>query len=133
ELHTLERLERSVPPVDVVAGIGGGSSHDLAKYLALKKGARLVQVPTILSADACVTSSIGIRENWMVKYIGHVLTDRILVDFSLIKQAPKELVRCGASDILSSHTSTYDWKLASIRGKEEFDQSYYNKAIEILS
>lgn len=128
ELRTLEGLERAVPPVDVVAGIGGGSSHDLAKYFALKKGARLVQVPTILSADASVTSAIGIREGWRVRYVGHVVTDRILVDFSLIEQAPKELVRYGVCDALSSHTSCYDWKLASSRGKERFDEGAYRRA-----
>jgi glycerol-1-phosphate dehydrogenase [NAD(P)+] len=133
ELRTLESLEKAVPPVDVVAGIGGGSSHDLAKYIALKKGARLVQVPTILSSDASVTSAIGIREGWRVRYIGHVEIDRILVDFSLIKQAPKELVRYGASDILSSHTAKYDWKIASSRHKERFDQSYYEKARDMLA
>jgi len=132
ELRTLEAMERDVPPVDVVAGIGGGSSHDLAKYLALKKGARLVQVPTILSADASVTSAIGVREGWRVRYIGHVAIDRILVDFLLIKRAPKELVRYGACDALSSHTSCYDWKLASSRGKERFDEGAYRRAHGLL-
>jgi len=133
ELHTLENQEKTVPPVDMVAGIGGGSSHDLAKYLALKKKARLVQVPTILSADAAVTSAIGIREKGKVRYIGHVTADRILVDFSLIRQAPKELVRYGAADILSSHTAIYDWKLASSRGKDKFDQRFYDNARDILA
>ena len=100
--------------------------------MALKK-ARLVQVPTILSADAVVTSAIGVREKGKVRYIGHVKTDRIVVDFSLIRQAPKELVRYGAGDILSSHTAIYDWKLASSRGKERFEQRYYDEARQILS
>jgi len=133
ELYTLEAQEKTVPPVDMVAGIGGGSSHDLAKYLALKKKARLVQVPTILSADAAVTSAIGIREKGKVRYIGHVTADRILVDFSLIKRAPKELVRYGAADILSSHTATYDWKLASNKGKDKFDRRFYDMARDILA
>jgi len=133
QLETLENVEKTVPPVDMVAGIGGGSSHDLAKYIALKKKARLVQVPTILSGDAAVTDAIGIREKGKVKYIGHVEIDRIIVDFSLIKQAPKELVRYGAGDILSSHTAIYDWKLASSRGREKFDQAYYDRAKDVLS
>jgi glycerol-1-phosphate dehydrogenase [NAD(P)+] len=133
ELDTLQSLEKTVPPVDMVVGIGGGSSHDSAKYLALKKKARLVQIPTILSADAAVTSAIGIREKGRVKYIGHVIADRILVDFSLIKRAPEELVRYGAADILSSHTATFDWKLASEKGKEKFDQTFYDKAHDLLA
>lgn len=133
ELEALQSLEKTIPPVDAVAGIGGGSSHDLAKYIALKKKARLVQVPSILSADAVVTDSIGIREEGKVRYIGHVVADQILVDFSLIKKAPKELVRYGAGDILSSHTAIYDWKLASSRGKAEFNQTYYDKANYLIS
>ncbi len=133
QLETLKSLEKTVPPVDMVAGIGGGSSHDLAKYIALKKKARLVQVPTILSGDASVTDTIGIREKGKVRYIGHVEIDRIIVDFSLIRQAPKELVRYGAGDILSSHTAIYDWKLASSRGREKFDERYYDKAKAILA
>jgi uncharacterized protein (DUF362 family) len=42
-------------------------------------------------------------------------------------------VRHGASDILSSHTATYDWKIASSRHKERFEQSYYEKARYMLA
>jgi len=62
-----------------------------------------------------------------------VTVDRILVDFSLIRRAPKELVRYGAADILSSHTPTFDWKLAWNRGKERFDQRFYDMAREALA
>lgn len=131
--ETVEKLETSVPQVDLVIGIGGGSSHDMAKYIALKKQCRLIQVPTILSSDACVTRAVGIRENGKVKYIGHVFIDQIVVDFSLLKRAPKELIRLGAGDILSSHTALYDWKVSVRSGFEKMNAHAYKEAKEFLS
>ena len=43
-LKSLEILEAEVPDVDLVIGLGGGSSHDSAKYIAIKKNARLVSI-----------------------------------------------------------------------------------------
>lgn len=130
--ETVEELEKSVPGIDLVIGIGGGSSHDMAKYIALKKQSRLVQIPTIFSSDASVTNAIGIREKGRVKYIGHVFADQILIDFSLFKKAPKELIRLGAGDILSSHTALYDWKVASRSGFEKMNKRAYGEAKQFL-
>jgi len=131
-LDTMENLEKEIPPIDLVLGIGGGSSHDFAKYVALKRQCRLVQIPTIISADACVTNAIGIRKNGRVKYIAHVFIDQIIVDFSILKQAPKDLIRYGAGDVLSSHTALYDWKLANKRGLEKFNAEKYEEAKKLL-
>ncbi len=130
--ETLKALERAVPPVDLVLGIGGGSSHDSAKYVAIKKGARLLQVPTIISSDACVTDPVGIRHEGKVTYIGHAICDRIIVDYSLLRQAPERLVRYGAGDVLSSHTALCDWRIACEKGRAEFDQGSYDQATEDL-
>ena len=130
--ETVEKLEKSVPQIDLVIGIGGGSSHDMAKHIALRKQCRLVQVPTIFSSDASVTNGIGIRKNGKVKYIGHVFIDQILMDFSLFEKAPKELVRLGAGDILSSHIALHDWKTASRSGFDKMNSRAYDKAKQLL-
>ncbi len=128
DFATLQDLERDVPPVDLVMGIGGGSSHDSAKYVAIKRDARLVQVPTIISGDACVTDAIGIRQGGKVTYIGHAVCDEVIVDYSLLRQAPPRLVRYGAADVLSSHTALCDWEIACDAGKAESDLAHYDLA-----
>ncbi len=130
ELPVMEKMEIEAPPVGLVLGIGGGSAHDLAKYIALRKQCRIYQVPTIISGDASITNAIGIRDEGRVKYIAHVFTDKVLVDYTLLSQAPRELIAYGAADILSSHTALYDWKLASERERERFDKRIYNQAKE---
>lgn len=131
-LDAMENLEKKIPLIDLVLGIGGGSSHDFAKYVALKRQCRIIQIPSIISGDACVTNAIGIRKNGRVRYIAHVFTDQIIVDYSILKQAPKELIRYGAGDVLSSHTALYDWKLASKKGLEKFDEKIYEEAKKFL-
>ena len=130
ELPVIEKLEKKVPPVQLVMGIGGGSAHDFAKYIALKKQCRIYQVPTIIGGDASVTNAIGIRDGGKVKYIAHVFIDKVLIDYKLLSQAPQKLITCGAADILSSHTALYDWKIASDRGKEKFNEKIYMQARE---
>lgn len=112
----VERAEQALPPVPVVVGIGGGSALDMGKYLAWKRGIRLVTVPSIVSVDAAVTNTIAVREGHRVRYMGFVIPDRVVVDFDLIGQAPPHLNRAGIGDILSIHTALWDWQAAARAG-----------------
>lgn len=114
--HVLEEL----PYCDTVVGIGGGQAIDAAKYISWKKGVRLVSVPSILSVDAFVTPSAGIRRNHEVVYVGRSSPDPLIIDFNLLRTAPPELNVAGIGDLLSIHTGTFDWEYAESKGKSEF-------------
>jgi glycerol-1-phosphate dehydrogenase [NAD(P)+] len=109
-----------------VVGIGGGQAIDLAKYLAWKRGIRLVSIPTVLSVDAFVTPAAGVRRNHQVEYLGTSSPDPLVIDYDLLRTAPADLNVAGVGDLLSIHTATFDWVLAERRGKSEYAFSQQN-------
>ncbi|MFN8254464.1 MAG: iron-containing alcohol dehydrogenase [Bacteroidales bacterium] len=116
----LDKMLESLPDCDTVVGIGGGQAIDAAKYISLKRGIRLVSIPTILSVDAFVTPAAGIRRNHQVFYVGNSSPNPLVIDFNLLRTAPKELNVAGIGDLLSIHTGTFDWEYAQSKGKSEF-------------
>ena len=132
ERTVLDQAAETLPPVDTVIGVGGGSALDFAKYLAWKRDLQLILIPSIVSVDACVTASVGVRDEGRVHYVGHVEPERLLVDFSLIREAPRRLNRAGAGDILSIHTGSFDWLLGHKREGERYDRQVARRSAELL-
>lgn len=132
EREVVEATEQDLPPVHTVVGLGGGMALDMAKYVAWKRGARLILFPSIMSVDACVTRSIAIREGRRVRYVGDVRPDVVVVDYRLIRGAPPRLNRAGAGDILSIHTALFDWELARAEQGERHDSDIADGATRAL-
>ena len=129
---TVEALTATLPACDVVIGVGGGSCCDTAKYLAWKRGCRMILVPTIISVDAPLTNIIAVRVDKTVQYIGDIFPEELIIDYALIQAAPKELNRAGACDIASIHTALYDWKLAHKDTGEAYYEEVAKQAQECL-
>ena len=132
ERTVLDAAAETLPPIDTVIGVGGGSALDFAKYLAWKRELRLILIPSIVSVDACVTSSIGVRDQGHVHYVGQVTPERLLVDFRLIREAPPRLNRAGAGDILSIHTGSFDWLLGHKKDGERYDRQVARRSADLL-
>ncbi|MHA1297375.1 MAG: iron-containing alcohol dehydrogenase [Promethearchaeota archaeon] len=103
-------------PNTSIIGIGGGTICDTAKFFAWRftdeeqKEINLILIPSIISVDAFLCSSIAVRENSKVRYMGDTSPKKIIIDFDLIQRGPKELNRAGISDVISITSALGDWK-----------------------
>lgn len=108
----------AAPQCDTVLAVGGGQAIDFGKYLAWKRGCRLVTVPTVISVNAFATPKAAVRRQHRVDYVGHASPDPLVIDYELIRTAPPQLNIAGVGDILSIHTATFDWETAARAGRD---------------
>ena len=128
ELSWIEKQIEDLPDFDTIVGIGGGMAIDVAKYISWKLNKRLVSIPTILSVDAFTTPAAGVRNNHDVEYLGTATPNPLIIDYNILRTAPKELNIAGVGDLFSIHTASFDWNYANSKGKSEYPFS--DKAIE---
>jgi 6-phospho-beta-glucosidase len=121
--YKLEVLERSLPEVEAVVALGGGTPTDAAKYLAWRRRLPVDIFPSITSVDAAVTKSIAARAGGHVTYIGYIVPRHVYVDYRLIQGAPPRLNISGVGDILCAHTALWDWRLARAAIQERYDSA----------
>lgn len=135
EESALEEMAAKAPDVSTVLALGGGRAVDLGKYVAWRRGMRLITVPSVLSVDAFVTPSAGIRRNGKVVYVGEVAPDPLVIDYTLLRSAPTWMNVAGIGDLLSIHTATFDWELAEKAGRSEypFDSESVARARDVLA
>lgn len=117
----LDDLVASLPPVDLILGIGGGMTLDAAKYAAWKREIPLVLAPSVVSVDAAVTNTVAVRRDGVVTYEGFIVAQSIVADLTLISAAPARVNRAGVGDLLSIHTALRDWRLGAEAGTILFD------------
>ena len=101
-----ERTEslRNSPP-DVLVGIGGGKTIDVAKAVSAKLGKPFIIVPTIAATDA-PTSSLSVIYNDDGVHVGEYFYDHnpslLIVDSTIIANAPVRFLVSGMGDALST-------------------------------
>ncbi|WP_305829947.1 glycerol dehydrogenase [Photobacterium leiognathi] len=109
--NEIERLRQVVETqgANIVVGIGGGKTLDVAKAVAHYSHASVVIFPTIASSDApCTAVSVIYNENGEFdRYL--VLPqnpDVVLADTRLIAQAPEKYFAAGIGDALATFFET---------------------------
>ena len=121
-----------------IVGLGGGTACDTAKYITWKMNEDfgleldLILIPSIISVDAFLCSSIAVREDHKVKYIGKSNPTKIIIDYEIIQEAPPYLNRAGVSDTISIASALGDWKLERDELNGRFDDEVFKEAKQIV-
>jgi glycerol dehydrogenase-like iron-containing ADH family enzyme len=125
--ETLESLREHVRGASMIVGVGSGLSMDTAKYLAKAENAALAQVLTTSSNNACFTRTAWTFEgNARIPERDVPIPRQLILDYHVLMQAPARMNQAGAAEILCSHTSLFDWRIAHEAGVDvQWDEQLY--------
>jgi len=100
-------------PVDVLVGIGGGRTLDVAKYAATRAGLPMVAVATSLAHDG-VASPVSVLSAGDTRGSFGVATPiAVVVDLAFVRRSPARFLRAGIGDLVSNLSAVADWRLGN--------------------
>lgn len=104
--------------VDIVLGVGGGKSIDIAKYVAFKLGVPMISIPLAPSHDGIASPFASLKGTNKPYSIKTAVPHAVIADIDIIARAPRRLILSGIGDLLGKFVSVKDWLLASkMRGE----------------
>ena len=119
-------------PVDVLVAIGGGTIHDLTRFVAEEYEIPFVSIPTAASVDGFTSSVALYMKDGLIHY-QHACAPRwVLADTNIFAKAPYRLTAAGISEIFAKSTALLDWKIAHIVADEYFCERIYNMVKDIV-
>ncbi|MEB3765076.1 MAG: NAD(P)-dependent glycerol-1-phosphate dehydrogenase [Desulfurococcales archaeon] len=125
----IEELREITP--DIVVGLGGGRSIDLAKYSAHILNLRWISIPTVASHDGIASPFVSLKgfEKPISKKAR--MPELIYIDVEIVRKAPKRNNIAGFGDLIGKFTSVRDWKLAHKLKGEYYGE--YAASLALLS
>ncbi|MFE3634907.1 iron-containing alcohol dehydrogenase family protein [Streptomyces sp. NPDC059168] len=106
---------------DAVVGLGGGKIIDCAKFAAARVGLPLVAVATNLAHDGLCSPVATLDNDAGRGSYGVPNPIAVVIDLSVIREAPVRFVRSGIGDAISNISAVADWELANRVNGEKID------------
>ena len=122
---TLERMQSDLlardnePAAEIIVGIGGGRSVDIAKMIAHNLNRPFVSVPTAASHDGMASPFVSIKSDRPHSVVASTPLG-VFVDIEIIKGAPPRLLASGCGDLIANIIAVRDWKLGHKRRSEYY-------------
>ncbi len=104
--------------VDLLIGLGGGKSIDLAKYAAHVIKRPFISIPTAASHDGIASPFASLKGTGRVTSVKAATPMAIIADVEVISGAPRRLLNSGVGDLVGKLSAVKDWRLAhKLRGE----------------
>ncbi|MFA5869918.1 MAG: iron-containing alcohol dehydrogenase, partial [Candidatus Bathyarchaeia archaeon] len=97
---------------EVLIGVGGGRSIDVAKLAAAKAGCAFISVPTVASHDGIASSLASVKGTERPYTVKAVSPVAVVMDSGIIASSPYRFTAAGCGDVISKATEVQDWRLA---------------------
>ena len=111
-----------------ILGVGGGTVIDAAKYAAYRLRSDFIAIPTAPSHDGMVSPIVSLFLEGRRKSILARSPRAAIIDLSILRSAPRDLIASGYGDILAKIVSIKDWQL----GRDELGEPYCETAEKLI-
>ena len=113
---------------DLIVGIGGGRSVDIAKLCSFNLKKPFVSIPTSASHDGIASPFVSVRGEKPHSLVATAPLG-VFVDVNVIKGAPRKLLASGCGDLMAKITAVKDWKL----GRDKTGEYYGRYSADLAS
>ena len=129
EIKIINQTQKNVKKdkSDLIVGIGGGRSVDIAKMIAFNINKPFVSLPTAASHDGIASPFVSVRGDKPHSIVATAPLG-VFVDIDIIKKAPKKLLASGCGDLVANLIAVRDWELGRDKTGEYFGRYSANLA-----
>ena len=115
---------------DLVVGIGGGRSVDIAKMIGFNIDKPFVSIPTSASHDGIASRFVSVKGARPHSLVATAPLG-VFVDVDIIKKAPRRLLASGCGDLIAKITAVRDWQLGRDKTGEYYGR--YSADLALMS
>jgi len=115
---------------DLVIGIGGGRSVDIAKMIGFNIDKSFVSIPTSASHDGIASPFVSVKGDKPHSLVATAPLG-VFVDIDIIKKAPRRLLASGCGDLIAKITAVRDWQLGRDKTGEYYGR--YSADLALMS
>ena len=120
--EVLRQLERNA---EVLIAVGGGTIHDIVRYCARERKLPFVSVPTAASCDGFCSNVAAMTWEGYKNTMTCSAPALVVVDLSVIREAPRYLTNSGVGDIIGKYIALADWRIAhAVTGEKVCERIY---------
>jgi glycerol-1-phosphate dehydrogenase [NAD(P)+] len=129
EIKLIKEIQKNVKKdnSDLIIGIGGGRSVDIAKMIAYNLKKSFVSLPTAASHDGIASPFVSVRGDKPHSLVATAPLG-VFVDIDIIRKAPKKMLSSGCGDLVANMIAVRDWELGRDKTGEYFGRYSANLA-----
>ena len=130
--RSIKKIEQNVgkSKSELIMGVGGGRSVDIAKIIGFNLDLPFVSIPTSASHDGIASPFVSIKGNKPHSLVATAPLG-VFVDVDIIKKAPKKLLASGCGDLIAKITAVRDWQLGRDKTGEYYGR--YSADLALMS
>ncbi len=119
---TVERARSAGEEADYLLAVGAGTLNDICKRAGFLLGKPSGVFATAPSMDGFTSGVTPLIENgFKITRSAQVARD-VLIDYSVLKSAPRMMIGAGVGDILAKYCCLTDWRISSYLTGEKYNE-----------